>query len=253
MGPVSVSQIQTYLGCPLKYRFQYIDKVPKPWQAAALSFGSSVHAALEYFHRERMAGRTPTPESIVSIFEADWHAANLEPLVFPEKETRESLTEKGRAMLALYLAEDHAGTPTAVEDAFECDLVDPETGEVLDVRLRGRIDLVEEGNTVVELKTAARTLEQGGLERHLQLSTYALVFFLLHGVVPKLRLDMLLKTKVAKLVRLPTSRSLEELAWTARVIERATEAIRAGHFFPNPSWRCTECEYYQHCATWRGG
>jgi putative RecB family exonuclease len=154
-------------------------------------------------------------------------------------------------MLRLYLVDDHA-QPTAVEDAFDCDLLEPVTGEVLEVRLRGRIDLVEEGDTVVDLKTAGRTLEQGGLERHLQLSVYALAFFLLHGTIPKLRLDVLLKTKVARFVRLSTSRTLEELAWTARLIERVVRAIRAGHFFPNPSWRCTECEYFAHCTAWRG-
>ncbi len=43
------------------------------------------------------------------------------------------------------------------------------------MRLRGVIDLVEADGTLVELKTAARTFDTGSLERHLQLSTYALV------------------------------------------------------------------------------
>ena len=29
-------------------------------------------------------------------------------------------------------------------------------------------------------------------------------------------------------------------------------AIQTEHFFPNPSWRCTECEYFAHCQQWRG-
>jgi hypothetical protein len=43
-----------------------------------------------------------------------------------------------------------------LEEAFEIDLVDPETGEDLELRLRGYIDLVEADGTVVDLKTAAR-------------------------------------------------------------------------------------------------
>src|SRR6185312_15580556 len=114
------------------------------------------------------------------------------------------------------------------------------------------IDLVEEGETVVDLKTAARMLESGGLERHLQLSTYALAWFLQTGRIPSLRLDMLLKTKTARLERLPTSRTLPELAWAAQLIREVALAIKTEHFFPNPSWRCTECEYYAHCQRWRG-
>ena len=55
---ISVSQVNAYLGCPLKYRFQYVDKIPRPWRVAAMAFGSSVHAAVEWFHRERLADRS---------------------------------------------------------------------------------------------------------------------------------------------------------------------------------------------------
>jgi CRISPR/Cas system-associated exonuclease Cas4 (RecB family) len=155
-------------------------------------------------------------------------------------------------MLQLYAESVNGVRPVAVEQPFELDLADPETGELLEVRLRGIIDLVEEGETLVDLKTAGRTLESGGLERHLQLSTYALAFFLLHGSIPRLRLDMLLKTTKPRLERHEASRTIEDLGWTARLIQQVALAIQTEHFFPNPSWRCSECEYFAHCQRWRG-
>ncbi len=250
--PASLSQVNAYLACPLKYRFQYVDQIPRPWRVSALAFGISVHAAVEWFHRERMAGRTPDLTETLKVFDADWYAQNLEPLVFSERESKDSLAEKGRQMLQIYTESVNGVKPVAVERPFELDLADPETGELLDVRLRGVIDLVEEGETLVDLKTAARTLEQGGLERHLQLSTYALAFFLLHGSIPRLRLDMLLKTTKPRLERHETSRTVEDLGWTARLIQQVALAIQTEHFYPNPSWRCSECEYFAHCQRWRG-
>ena len=249
---ISVSQVNTYLGCSLKYRFQYVDKIPRPWRVAAMAFGTSVHAAVEWFHRERLAGRSVEMVEVLKVFDADWYAQNVEPLVFSERESKDSLAEKGRAMLQIYLESVNGTMPVAVEQPFELDLADPETGEVLDVRLRGIIDLVEEDQTLVDLKTAGRTLEHGGLERHLQLSTYALAFLLQHGAIPKLRLDMLLKTAKPRLERHETTRSVEDLGWTARLIHEVSLAIETEHFFPNPSWRCTECEYFAHCQQWRG-
>lgn len=248
----SVSQVNAYLACPLKYRFQYVDKLPRPWRVAAMAFGSSVHAAVEWFHRERLAGRAPGLAAVHAVFDADWYAQNVEPLVFSERESREGLSEKGRAMLQLYVESVNGAKPVAVEQPFELDLADPETGEVLEVRLRGVIDLIEDGDVLVDLKTAGRTLESGGLERHLQLSTYALAYLLLQGKVPRLRLDMLLKTAKPRLEQHETTRSLEDLAWTARLIREVSNAIETEHFFPNPSWRCTECEYFAHCQQWRG-
>jgi putative RecB family exonuclease len=249
---ISISQVNAYLGCPLKYRFQYVDKIPRPWRAAAMAFGSSVHAAVEWFHRERTTGKTPDVTEVLMVFDADWYAQNVEPLVFSERESREALAEKGRAMLQLYVESTNGAKPVAVEQTFELDLADPETGELLDVRLRGVIDLIEDGDVLVDLKTAGRTLEAGGLDRHLQLSTYALAYLLLHGNVPKLRLDMLLKTAKPRLERHETTRSVEDLSWTARLIREVSLAIETEHFFPNPSWRCTECEYFAHCQQWRG-
>lgn len=248
----SISQIQLYLRCALKYRFQYIDQLPRPWRPAALVFGSSVHAAVEWFHRQRQAGGSPSAEEVCKIFDADWFAQTLEPVVFEGSETKEVLQVKGQAMLRLYVSEEHGPKPAAVEEWFELDLADPETGEDLSVRMRGIMDLIEEGDTVVELKTAARALPQGDLERHLQVSTYALVYLLLHQKLPKLRVDMLLKTKHPRLERFETSRTPADLAWTARLIQRTARAIEGGHFFPNPSWMCGECEYFAQCQSWRG-
>ena len=248
----SLSQVNAYLGCPLKYRFQYVDKIPRPWRVAAMAFGSSVHAAVEWFHRERLAGRSTDISEVLKVFDADWYAQNVEPLVFSERESKDSLAEKGRSMIQIYVESTNGTMPVAVEQPFELDLADPQTGEVLDVRLRGIIDLVEEGETLVDLKTAGRTLEAGGLERHLQLSTYALAYLLLHGSIPKLRLDMLLKTTKPRFERHETTRSVEDLRWTAQLIYEVWLAIETEHFFPNPSWRCTECEYFAHCQQWRG-
>jgi len=249
---ISLSQVQTYLGCSLKYRFQYVEQIPKAWRTGAIAFGTSVHAAVEWFHRQRMEGATPSVQAVLEVFEADWYAQNVEPLVFSEKESQDSLARKAGALLEVYLGASHGPAPAAVEQFFELDLADPETGEVFDLRLKGVIDLIEEGDVLVDLKTAARTLAAGDLERHLQLSTYALAFFLRSGTIPSLRLDLLLKTAKPRLERLTTSRTREDLAWTARLIKEVADAIQTEHFYPNPSWRCSECEYFAHCQRWRG-
>lgn len=255
MEPIalSVSQVQAYLACPLKYRFQYIDKLPRPWRVGAMAFGLSIHSAVEWYHRQKLAGITPDYSAVLQIFDADWYAQNLEPLVFSDRESNEGLREKGRALLELYLADRALGPlPTAVEQPFEVELHDPETGEAFAVLFRGIIDLIEQDGTLVDLKTAGRSLEQGGLERHLQLSAYALARLIETGEIPKLRLDMLYKTVRPRLEHLPTSRTLADLSWAAHLIRDVGQAIEYEHFFPNPSWRCNECEYFAHCQKWRG-
>ena len=199
-----------------------------------------------------MQGKAPRVEEILQVFEADWFAQNIEPLDFHPGESKESLEAKARAMITLYVEAQAGSVPAAVEEPFEMELADPETGEVLGVPLRGIVDLIETDGTLVDLKTAARTISPDDLERHLQLSTYALVVFLKTGKIPKLRLDVLLKTRQPRLERHATSRTVQDLAWVAHLIQSAVVAIEQGNFYPNPSWRCSECEYFAHCQAWRG-
>src|SRR5713226_4450855 len=118
MGPrrvLSVSQVNADLACPLKYRFQYVDKIPRPWRVAAMAFGSSVHAAVEWFQRERFASRVPDLTEVLKVFDADWYAQNLGPLVFSDRESMDGLLEKGRSMLQLYVESTNGAKPVAVE------------------------------------------------------------------------------------------------------------------------------------------
>ena len=252
MERLSVSRVQSYLACPLQYRFRYVDVIQKPWRAAALAFGSSVHATVEYFQRERLSKRMPSVAEVIAIFEADWYAQNTQPLLFKDGESREGLGKAGQQLLDLYVQRAQARVPDAVELPFEVELVDPETGEAMDVRLMGVLDLVEQDGTVVDLKTAARSPSTSDLEQHLQLSAYALVTLLRTGAIPRLRLDVLLKTRKPELLQLETTRDLTDLSWTAQLVRTVAQAIRAGSFHPNPSWRCGECEYFAHCQAWRG-
>ena len=76
MSPESLSpsQINLYLTCSLKYRFQYIDRLPKLTHSANLVFGGAIHAALEWLHKERKKGKPPPLDEILRVFEADWNA-----------------------------------------------------------------------------------------------------------------------------------------------------------------------------------
>lgn len=155
-------------------------------------------------------------------------------------------------MIRIYIRESAKSVPSAVEGRFSVGLVDAESWEEFDVSLHGVIDLVESGGTVFDLKTSGRSFDVGSIERHLQLSIYALAVLVRDGNIPKLRIDALLKTKVPRLERYEAQRNHADPAWTARLIVGVAAAIDAGQFFPNPSWRCTECEYYAQCVAWRG-
>ena len=99
----TISQIYLYTECSLKYKFQYIDKIPRPFISSGLAFGSTVHSALEWMHKEMLKGRKVSFEKFEKIFKSDWYCQKIETdLRFKNSDSWETLLLKGKEILNLY-------------------------------------------------------------------------------------------------------------------------------------------------------
>jgi putative RecB family exonuclease len=165
---LSASQMNLFLACPLKYRLRYIDQVKPVSKPSGLALGSAVHSAIEWLHKRWIGGDRPSKEELLSIFEADLEAQMLEEIQLRSGEDAGVLRDTGKSLLKLYFLETEARPARATELPFEVELVHPKKGEVLDVPLKGWIDLIEEDGTVVEIKTASRSMDDLTLALHLQ-------------------------------------------------------------------------------------
>lgn len=249
---ISVSQINLYLLCPLRYRYQYVDELPRPCKAAELAFGSAVHSAIEWWHKERQAGFIHEWADVAAIFAADLNAQAVDDLRFKNGDDLESLTSKGKELVEVYIKHFKGAMPKAVEQGFRVPLVDLDTGERLTMPLDGYFDLLEEGDTVVELKTAAKVYDLTTITQHLQLTAYAYAFGWLRKREANLRLDILTKTKKPQLHSFEVFRDKNDMVRFFHLAKRVIEGIKARHFYPNVGWQCPNCEYFDVCQKWRG-
>lgn len=249
---VSPSKITSYLLCPRKFAFVYVERVQRPWKPAALAFGSAVHSALEAWQLSRLSGAELPVEEVLRTFEIDWEAEKADELRFGQDEDEAELLLKGRSLLRLALEALRPDPPEAVELPFVVELRDPEDGTTLPARLSGIFDLLLPGDRVVEIKTAARAWDAGTVSRHLQLSAYAFAYEAMTGRAPRVEVLQLLKTRVPRVVRHSTSRSGADHAWFVRLVAEVLRGIDARAFPPNPGWQCADCEFARHCRAWRG-
>lgn len=242
---LSVSQVTTYLGCPRKYRFRYLDKLEAEVKSANLAFGSAVHSAIEWWQGERIAGRVPDPERALRMFRADWTAQLADPLLDLEEKTPEDYATLGEALVKLFMERfANEPPPLAVEQRFEVSLHDVTTGGQLPVPLVGYFDGLADG-MVWELKTAARKTAVS--EYALQLAAYSYAVRETTGVRPTVRVVELIKTKVPKIEVEEVRVSDRDEAWFVEVAGEVRAAILAGAFPPSPSWMCPRCEHRRAC------
>lgn len=242
---LSVSQVTTYLGCPRKYRFRYVEKREPETRSADLGFGSAVHSAIEWWFTERIAGRNPTEDAVLRIFRADWTSQLADPLLDCEGEKPEDFQVLGESLVRLFLERfGNEPPPAQAEARFEVPLRDPGTGETLPVPLVGYIDFAQEG-LVGELKTAAKKTVASNWS--LQLAAYSYAVRETTGRRPRLKVVVLVKTKTPAITVEELTLTDREEAWFVEVSVETFDAIQRGAFFPNPGWMCGRCEYRRAC------
>src|SRR5436309_3083892 len=135
---LSATAIQLYLTCSLKYRFQYVDRLPRLTLSENQAFGTAIHAALNWLHKARKRGHNPPLAEVLQVFEADWYAqtqAEGTKVQFDDLGDAAVLAYKGRELLTQYYHLP-AGQVRDSEVWFMLPLVNPTTGEVVDVPLR---------------------------------------------------------------------------------------------------------------------
>lgn len=242
---LSVSQLTTYLGCPRRYAYRYVEKAPPERRSSALAFGIALHETLRWLLEHRMSGDTPGWDAARLAFRQAWDDA-VAPGGFEESaEELAELGRRGEQLVHAYLEHDQVLVPDDVEARVVVDLVDPRTGRPLDVPLLGYVDALA-GSTVVEFKTAAR--KASPWKWRLQLAAYSIAFRKQRGSRPTMRVVQLVKTKEPQVVVDDVRLTDADEAWFVELAAEVLTGIRSGVFFPNPGWMCRSCEFRDRCG-----
>jgi putative RecB family exonuclease len=249
---LSSSQINLYLLCSLKYKFQYIDEIPKRFKPSGLALGSAIHSTLAWYHKQMMNGNGVTLEKLHTIFDADWYSLKTENEIrYKEGEEEIKLLILGKEMLALYFDLPRKRVKSA-EIPFSVPLVNPENGQNV-IALEGVIDLIEEDDTITEFKTSAQSMDAQELENHLQLTIYSYAFERISRKPPKtLKIVDFVKSKKPKMISMETKRGKEDYQRLYHLAGQVQKGIQQKVFFPRTSFVCRDCEYRENCRTWKG-
>jgi putative RecB family exonuclease len=240
---LSFTRIDTFENCPRRFRYQYVDGIPQA-PAPQLSFGTSVHAALEWLYDRKHPVLPPLEELLQALFdrwETDGFAeVGREAQLEAYQHAREVITRiHGR------LDREGFRLPAATEVWFEL----PFPGDVVVVGAIDRVDVDEQGGLhVVDYKTSRRARNRTQVKGSLQLGIYALATRELYGSLPvSVALDFVVPGLV---VDVPVS-ELDLDAVAGRVAD-AARRIRAREDVPTPNRLCDWCDFQAVCPAWRG-
>ncbi|MEQ1735393.1 MAG: PD-(D/E)XK nuclease family protein [Rhodoglobus sp.] len=252
---VSVSQLKTYLRCPRQYELRYVRGERPEFTAAALVLGSAVHGALAAFYAGLRDGSPLDLATMLEAFGLAWVAAQPvdRPLQLDKDEDERQVRAEGERMLRVFHA--HAARspqvrPVMIEAPFSVELHDPTTGEILEERLIGVMDLVAEVGDQVRIfehKTSARRYSRDQVDHDLQATAYLLAARALGLAVAGLTYQVLTKTATPVVQVEDVNRTAQQEREFLATVVGVLRAIDAGAFYPVRGWQCRSCAHRTAC------
>ena len=260
----SYSAIESYLTCPQKYKFQYIDHIRVPKSREAI-FGSLVHETLHYtFKRDPLF---PTLDEVITYFRTHWPTKETlakkslhDPLKYPWTEEEEKIYfNEGVRMIKKFYEKNAPWNFSVIdlESRFSVTLTDDKTGNVH--ILTGIIDRIDKPTDsvyeIIDYKTAKRMPTQQGVDENLQLSLYALGLQARwpHLQAEDIKLSLYFLRHDEKLSSRPTQEIIEKtkqhIINTINKIEAHIQDKKT--FDPLPGPLCNWCGYRPLCPAWK--
>jgi putative RecB family exonuclease len=245
---LSVSQIKTFLTCPRRYYFAYVERIPPAFRSIALSFGTAWHVAIG-----ELLTTDPGVEEVTGIFcdvlEHDVLHGDV-PVLFEDDEDLRSCIALGTKMVAEFrrsvpMPDEVIG----LEMPFSIDLHDPFTEEVLERPLVGAMDaiVVECSKPVIwELKSGKKQWTETQLEFDLQPAAYVMGARSL-GVDALVKVIVTTKTKEPTVQSTRVRRTERDERELSHVAASVLRAVKAGVDHPVRDWWCKSCPYAGRC------
>jgi len=150
--PLSLSfyQVDDYLTCPRKYKFNHVLRVPVSPHHSII-YGAALHRAVQEFHKRHARGEVMSEAELIASFESAWSSEG-----FLTRDHEAARLEAGRAALRRFRTEQLQ--PEAVIPAY----VERDFAFILDGdRIRGRWDRVD---VEPDAGPADQATEAGGQE-----------------------------------------------------------------------------------------
>jgi len=247
----SYSALDTFRQCPLKYKFQVVEKIKAPKSKEAV-FGNKLHQALQFFHKKSPV--SPTLDELLNYIKDIWQSD-----VFQNQD--EDMIYFSEAIKILknyyenYLKIKDKFTVLDTETRFEVLLENPKNKDqkCLLAGIIDRIDKTRDGIEVIDYKTSKKFPSQNDVNNSLQLSLYCLGVinrwpeFAKYGI-EKIKLTLYYLKHHETIY---TNRTKEQLGHIQERVWELLGEIGKSEFQPIPSALCDWCGYRRLCPMWK--
>lgn len=244
---ISVSQVETYRTCPMRYYFRYIKGLKTP-PSGAIVLGSSTHKAIEVNNTQKITSKQDEKLSVLTDAFVQKFQEGQKDVAWAEDEKPQDLEKCGLGLVKLFHEEVAPQIMPREAEARKTVRLSE-----LDRDLVAVIDVIDIEGAIHDYKTASKAPVKDVLTKSLQLPVYARIYREEHGKEEsRIIYDYLVKTKVPKYIPIETEEAVsdEKIESAMETIKTVCRCIDAGLFYPRTDhFGCNEkwCGYWNIC------
>ncbi|MCE5210923.1 MAG: PD-(D/E)XK nuclease family protein [Deltaproteobacteria bacterium] len=251
MPTFSNSRLSTYEQCPLKYKYQYIDKIKVEESNTVEAFmGSRVHDALEKLYRDLKLQKHNMLEELLQYYNDQWAKNWTDDIKIVRKDyTAENYRKTGEKCIADYYNKyDPFKERVLGIETVEYVNLDPAGEFKWNVRM-DRLDDCGQGRYEIhDYKTGGSLPRQDHMDEDRQLALYSLWVRENFKDAEKVELVWHYLAFDRELRSERTAEQLENLR--EETLQAVKNVISAKEFPANESNLCNWCEYKNICPKW---
>lgn len=248
---ISYSALNTFQNCPLKYKFQNIERIKTSPSKEAV-FGTILHSALNFLHQPRPL--PPTLEELLEFYNNSWNSE-----VYEDKQEEMAIMQQGIRILEDYYRNNNPKNFKIIdlETFFSVPI-----GKILsekdnpakeEIILSGKIDRIDQieggGLEIIDYKTSKNLPPQEVVNNDLQLAIYQMG---IQSRWPTLNKPIKLSLYFLKHgIKLSSVRTPEQIKQVKERLLDLVKEIKTSDFNPTPTPLCGWCGYQQECPMFK--
>ena len=240
---ITQSQVSMWERCPAQYHFRYVQGLKRiPGKAIR---GRAFHAAEELNFTQKISTAT---DLSVDYLKEKYVASLDEEFVGDQDIILGSDSRDGLQTSGLRLVEKAA---QVINPTIQPTIVETRMETVLDgnIVFSGQVDVINDNNIIIDLKTAGKKCAMGKHLYELQPPLYSLLFERVTGIPPGgFIYEIVVDKKEPEVQRIDATPTPAIQAAAVSRIQSAVDGMQKGIFSPRPSpFTCGWCGYLSEC------
>jgi RecB family exonuclease len=235
---LSYSKLNTYRQCPLRYRFTYVDRLPRRPRRLFKASRRIHHALMRWLTYAR--GGTPRWEDVLAAYDSAWGVLQ-DPTLADSREYHEGL----EILRGFHEAnQERPCRAVLLEHRFTVPI-----GSHLLTGAMDRVDATDSGYEIIDYKLDRELRTQEVVDSDLQLGLYQVGLQEGQGIRPEALTLYFLRHNIQRTTLRGPAETKELARW---VIHTGDEIARERHWKPCVGEQCGGCDFRSFCPAHTG-